>query len=526
MGPFRALSCLPGAPTVRVLEVGPVIESFLMVPILLGALSGLLVWASFPPLGLGALVFVAPAPFLIGIRRASTGRQAVLVGLAFGIGFFGPLLEWITEMGVIAWAPLVLLEAMFPAAFAWMLYRMRNRPDWQWMGVAVGGWALTELARSYLPVGGFTWGWLGYAVGGFAGARGAGQWIGVSGWTVLAMLVAGGLALWFENRRGGVWAAAGALAVLLLVAAGSFWPATADGEALQVAIVQGNTPCPAERCTNERQRITQSHLDLTRTLPAGQFDLIVWPESSTGYATDPIDNPEIAGQIVAEAVRLDSYMLVGGDRPVDDEHFANVNLLFAPDGTIVGEYLKTHPVPFGEYIPWRAVFGWTEKFRAAPRDMLRGDGPVVFPTDLGALGSVISFEGAFARIMRGPARDGAELLVVATNNSSYGLGPASDQFIGMTRMHAAALGVDVIHAALTGRSTIITENGSVGPISGLFTAEILTGEVRVRSSGATLYTTLGEWPYLLAILWLLVAMVAQTRLGANVPNLPGGLARP
>jgi len=482
-----------------------------MIPALLGALGGLLVWASFPPLSLGALVFVAPVPFLIGVRRSSSGHQAVLVGLAFGIGFFGPLLEWITEMGVIAWGPLVILESLFPAAFAWVVFRARNRAGWQWMACVVGGWALTEFARSYLPVGGFTWGWLGYAVSGSAGARGAAQWIGVSGWTVLAMLVAGGLALWVDTRRGGLWAAGGGAIVLVLVVAGTAWPATAEGQVLRVAIVQGNTPCPAERCVNERQQITQSHLDLTRTLPSGEFDLVVWPESSTGYATDPVANPAVADQITAEAVRLDSYMLVGGDRPVDDEHFANANLVFAPDGTIVGEYLKTHPVPFGEYIPLRAVFGWTERFRAAPRDMVRGPGPVVFSTDWGSLGSVISFEGAFARIMRGPARAGAGLLVVATNNSSYGLGPASDQFIGMTRMHASALGVDVIHAALTGRSTIISDNGSVGPTSGLFTAEILTGEIRVRSSGTTLYTVLGEWPHLLGIVVFLGALVAPGR---------------
>jgi apolipoprotein N-acyltransferase len=480
--------------------------------LLLGALGGLLVWAAFPPLGLGALVFIAPAPFLIGVRRASSGRLAALAGLFFGIGFFGPLLDWITEMGVIAWAPLVLVESLFPAAFAWVLFRVRNRPDWQWMGAVVGGWALTEFARSYLPVGGFSWGWLGYAVSSFAGARGAAQWIGVSGWTVLAMVVAGGLALWFESRRGGLWAAAGVLGVVVLVAAGAAWPATADGQVLRVAIVQGNSPCPAERCDNERQRITQSHLDLTRTLPSGEFDLVVWPESSTGYATDPIANPEVAVQIAAEAIRLRSYLLVGGDRPIDDEHFANVNLLFAPDGSIVGEYLKTHPVPFGEYIPWRAVFGWAERFRAASRDMVRGEGPVVFTTEWGSLGSVISFEGAFARIMRGTVREGAQLLVVATNNSSYGLGPASDQFIGMTRMHASALGVDVIHAALTGRSTIISENGTVGTLSDLFTAEILTGEVRVRSSGKTLYTKLGEWPYMLAILFFFSVLAVPARL--------------
>jgi apolipoprotein N-acyltransferase len=491
-----------------------------MMSVLLGAVGGLLLWAAFPPLGLGPLVFIAPVPFLIGVRRAESGRQAALVGLVFGVAFFGPLLKWITEMGVIAWAPLVLVESLFPAVFAWMLFRARLRPDWQWMAFVVGGWSLTELARSFLPVGGFPWGWLGYALSGFAGARGSAQWIGVSGWTVLAVMVAGGLALWFHTRRGVVWAAAASVVALLLLVAGSLWPAAADGEGLQVALIQGNSPCPAQRCANERQQITQSHLDLTRSLSAGVFDLVVWPESSTGYATDPTVNPEVAGQIAAEAVRLGSYLLVGGDRPVDEDHFANVNLLIDPDGQIVGEYLKTHPVPFGEYIPWRSVFGWTTSFRAASRDMVRGEGPVVFATEWGSLGSVISFEGAFARIMRGPVRDGARLLVVATNNSSYGLGPASDQFIGMTRMHAAALGVDVIHAALTGASTIITDNGTVGPVSGLFTAEILTGKVRVRSSGNTLYTALGEWPYLLAIVWMaaVLAVAARDRRKALSPQ--------
>jgi apolipoprotein N-acyltransferase len=79
-------------------------------------------------------------------------------------------------------------------------------------------------------------------------------------------------------------------------------------------------------------------------------------------------------------------------------------------------------------------------------------------------------------------------------------------------MHASALGVDVIHAALTGRSTIISENGTVGTLSDLFTAEILTGEVRVRSSGKTLYTTLGEWPYMLAILFFFSVLAVPARL--------------
>ncbi len=147
--------------------------------------------------------------------------------------------------------------------------------------------------------------------------------------------------------------------------------------------------------------------------------------------------------------------------------------------------------------------------------MIRGDGPVVFEADWGPLGSVISFEGAFARIMRGPVREGARLVVVATNNSSYGFGPASDQFIGMTRMHAAALGVDVVHAALTGKSTIIKESGSVGTTTELFADAVLTDQVRVRASGPTLYTRFGEWPHVLAIAWLIGTLIRAIPAGRS-----------
>jgi apolipoprotein N-acyltransferase len=53
------------------------------------------------------------------------------------------------------------------------------------------------------------------------------------------------------------------------------------------------------------------------------------------------------------------------------------------------------------------------------------------------------------------------VLVVATNEGSYGLTPASDQLIGMTRMRAAELGVPVVHSAVTGKSTIIDRTGVV-----------------------------------------------------------------
>jgi apolipoprotein N-acyltransferase len=219
---------------------------------------------------------------------------------------------------------------------------------------------------------------------------------------------------------------------------------------------------------------------LTRQIEPGSADLIVWSEGSTGSSNaDPVQNPEIGEAIAAEARRIGAWILVGSDRPVSDTHWINANVVFDPGGQIVGEYEKQHPVPFGEYIPWRPLFEWIPDLDQVPRDMIPGDGPVVFDLGQGVrLGSVISFEGGFGRYPRQHADAGANLIVVATNEGSYGTTPGSDQFIGMTRMRAAELGSPVIHAAVTGKSVLIDGSGAFASnTSGLGTMEIVSATV-------------------------------------------------
>ena len=172
-----------------------------------------------------------------------------------------------------------------------------------------------------------------------------------------------------------------------------------------------------------------------------------------------------------------------------------------------GEYRKRQPVPFGEYVPWRSFLApLIPELSQVPRDMIRGEDPVVFSTDFGMLGSVVSWEGSFARFPRDVARNGAQLLVVATNNASYEVSPASDQLIGMTRMRGAEFGLDVVHAAVTGRSTLITDGGEVGERTPIYEQALLIGEVQMRDAGPTLYTRVGDWVQVAAVLGLVVVL--------------------
>lgn len=470
-----------------------------MVPFAAALLAALLTWAAFPPLNFGVLAFVAPAPLFWGLRRLESATAALAAGFVYGAVFFGALLSFVFILGAVAWIPLTIWLAATTAIYALVVWAFRMWPPGRWFLVTVGGWALFEFIRSTFPFGGFPWGALGTAAGGVPGVIGSVQWIGPSGWGVLAAAVSAGLVLVVEDPGSWRLFVDPLVIVVILTTGGILFAPSADGDPLQVAIVQGGSPCPGTHCQNERMLIYSSHLELTQTIPDGSVDLAVWAENSLGSPFEPVGNPEVEAALSAEAVRLGAYFIVSGTRSAGEDHFYNVNIVYAPNGNKVGEYQKRHPVPFGEYVPLRGVLDFIPQLERVPRDMIRGEGPVIFETPRGAIGTVISFEGAFSRLVRSEAQIGSQLLVIATNEASYGTGAASDQLIGLARVNAAAVGQDLVHAAITGRSTIISASGDVHEPTELFEETVLLGRVRFRTAGPTLFTRFGDWLVLVAI---------------------------
>ncbi|MEX2279188.1 MAG: apolipoprotein N-acyltransferase [Acidimicrobiia bacterium] len=469
---------------------------------LLAAASGFVLVSAFPPNSIGFMVIPGIAGFLVAIRLASRPAHAWLAGGTFGVVFFTTLFPWLAELGVIALIPLVVVQAVFPLVYARLIYQSREREPVEWALIATAGWGLMEYVRERFPLGGFGWGMAGYPAGEYAALRNAAQWIGTSGWSMVLVAASAALAIVITERRID-WRVAAPIGLIgvLGVAGAVFGPRT-DGAEIDVVIVQGSSPCPGQRCAGERAATFAASLELTSQIEPGAADLVVWPEGSTGFGVDPILDPDVGAAIAAQADRIGAVLLAGGDRPVSDTEWINANVVWDADGNLVGEYRKRHPVPFGEYVPARSIFGRIPDLDRVPRDMIRGDGPVIFAVDGATFGSVISFESSFARYSREHVRAGADLIVVATSQASYPFSHASDQLIGMTRMRSAELGVDVVHGSVTGRSTLITDGGVVGERTGLAEITSLEGTVQFRTDGPTLYTRLGDWVQLIGMAWL------------------------
>lgn len=470
--------------------------------------AGLSVFA-FPPFGPGWLIVPGISLFLAALHRAPNRRTGLLLGGLYGAIFFSGLMWWLSELGLIAAIPLFVVQGAFLAVYGWWLSGYNDRSTSTWYLLALGGWAVMELIRYHFPVGGLEWGAAGYALSDHFITRFAAAYVGTTGLT-MAVVMLSALIVFLSDRW--TWKAliplASLIAFVLLVGLFDVNSPRTRFEFGPVVVVQGSTPCPFEHCVpDERLKTFQQHLKLTETVDSAK--LVIWSEGSTGsFNADPVLNPDIRAEIGGQARRLHAWFLVGGDRPVNAAEWINANVVFDPSGEIIGEYRKQHAVPFGEYVPLRPLFDWIPALAAVPLDMIPGKGPVVFDLAGTKMGSVISFEGGFSRYARQHVTEGARFVVVATNEGSYGTTPASDQFIGMTRMRAVELGVPVVHSAVTGRSVFIDRRGGfISRETGLGTVETLSSELEIRSRPSP-YVRLGD-----IVMWAsaIMAFVLRSR---------------
>jgi apolipoprotein N-acyltransferase len=167
--------------------------------------------------------------------------------------------------------------------------------------------------------------------------------------------------------------------------------------------------------------------------------------------------------------------------------------MFNPDGTVQGTYAKRHLVPFGENIPLRSFL---EKIIPAvdqvPRDFKPGDRAGEFVVAGHDVATVICFESAFGYQIRPLVRDGADVIIVSTNNRSYRRSANSAQHVAISQMRAAETGRPVVQAAISGESAFIDAQGRVTARTGLFERTVLQRTV-TTTLGETWYVRFGDW---------------------------------
>ncbi len=472
--------------------------------------AGVLLALAFEPVGVALLIPLALAGFFLCVRGLPA-RRAWVPGLAFGVGFSYVLMYWMRAVGPDAWLALSAMEALFFAPLGAVVAALSDRrlgPLW-----VATAWVGVETLRSSWPFGGMPFGRLAFATAGTPWEK-ALPYVGNAGVSLLLALLGSCLA-WLVvsgGRRRLVAGAAGigVLAAGMLPALVPYSPEI-TGERT-VAVVQGDVPGDGSDILLDHRQVTRNHVDATVALAADVAagdeplpDFVLWPENST--AVDPFNDGEINAGIAEASAAIGVPILVGAIVDAGSEHVLNQGIVWHPDTGAGDRYTKRHPVPFGEYIPWRSIFRSNfGKLALIPRDMLSGTRVEPLSVTGAAIADAICYDVAYDDGIHAQLREGAELLVVQTSNATFIHTAQIDQQFEITRLRAIETGRYVMVAATNGVSGVIAPDGTVLDQADPRTRAVLVEEVGL-SRDLTPAVRIGPWLGLACLAATLLALV-------------------
>ncbi len=483
----------------------------------------------FPPLGLWPVGLAGVAGLAWLVWRSAGWRQAAWRGWLFGVAHFTAVDNWIATaftyqsempaaLGWIAVPLLALYLALYPAIAAGLARAIAGREGKVWsFAFAFGGtWILGEWLRSWVFTG-YAWGPLSMLALGPASRTGMAALLPYTGTYALSGLLVtlmAALATLVSRRS---WLPLGLISGLLVL--GMYWPAVEPREGtLPLTLVQ---PDIRQEVLDDPSNYETQFLRLARLSAAQERTerrLVLWPESSVpdylrpGYpqryytrmtaAGDPDFARYRIGRTVGEggllltgAVDLEIGEANGVERAVGA--YNSITPIFS-DGTLGPRYAKAHLVPYGEYLPMRALLeplGAT-RLVAGSIDFIPGPGPQTF--DFGAWGKAgmqICYEIVFSGEVVDPVQR-PDYIFNPSNDGWFGSwGPP--QHLAQARMRAIEEGLPVLRSTTTGISAVIDARGVVRHSIGMRRE----GRIDTRVPPplpATPFARLGHW---LTLIW-------------------------
>ncbi|WP_445399245.1 apolipoprotein N-acyltransferase [Streptomyces sp. LE64] len=500
-----------------------------LAPVVVAALSGLLLYTSFPPRTLWWLAPPAFAGFAWAVRGRSW-KAGLGLGYVFGLGFLLPLLVWTgVEVGPGPWLALVAIEAVFTALVGAGAAAVSRLPGWPLWAATL--WIAGEAARARVPFDGFPWGKVafGQADGVFlplaalGGTPVLGFAVVLCGFGLHEALRLGAVARSGTAVRRGTAAVAAAAVALPVGAALAARPLVSDAAedgSVTVAAVQGNVPRLGLGFNDQRRAVLDNHVKETERLASEvargrvpQPDLVLWPENSSDI--DPFRNADARRAVERAVAAIGAPISVGAVVTSDDGRLWNQQVLWDPEKGPVDTYDKRQIQPFGEYLPLRSIVTAVSSDASMVRqDFSRGSEPGVFTMAGARVGLATCYEAAFDWAVRDTVNEGAQLLSVPSNNATFGRSEMTHQQLAMSRVRAVEHSRTVVVPVTSGVSAVIMPDGRVVDRTELFTADSLVAEVPLRSD-TTPATRLGALPELLLVVvaagGLGLALLARVR---------------
>jgi apolipoprotein N-acyltransferase len=503
----------------------------LVQPILASLISALLLSFAFPSADLGFLVWIGLVPLLATLvdRRPIHG---LLLSWLCGIVFFASVFSWLFRVpgyNALHHTVLAIYMGLYVGCFGWVLGLIHKRRGYAFaLLTAPFIWVSLEYIRAHLGFLSLPWALLGHTQYRYHSIIQFAAFTGTYGVSFLAVLVNAAITAvvlacvnrLHERRLVTFLGVMTALVTVLVIIHGKETLDTPLSEkTLRISVVQANIGQDMKADPKKYTgRIMQKHIDLTHEAAKGKPRLIVWPEGATpGFV---LKSMTLLNQITSLARDTKAHFLIGSseypkfikDRTIGPEEIGNTALLFSPDGKILGQYLKIHLVPFGEYIPYEGIVPWPRFIVPEEKKTFEIPGKeyTIFRVNESKFGVLICWEIVFPELFSAFVRRGANFMLNITNEGWFG-DSALYQLVAVSVFRAVENRVSLSRAANTGVSCFIDPYGRIiGRVEenqkDILVAGHLTKNIMLTTE-RTFYTTHGDL-FVCAVMSVSVLLIA------------------
>ncbi|MDP9025379.1 MAG: apolipoprotein N-acyltransferase [Candidatus Eremiobacteraeota bacterium] len=294
--------------------------------------------------------------------------------------------------------------------------------------------------------------------------------------------------------------------IIATAAAWAGWPARGVlAPAIPVAAIQGNIKQSLKFRPGMVDEAIRRYTSMTKSAAMAQPKprLIVWPETvipeSSGLNADAPSIVQFVGLARAAAATV-----VVGSIATDATGSYNTLFFFTPDG-LRATYEKRQLVPFAEWFPGKNFLWWLPYIGKLNGGFGHGAVDGVYQTTAGlTVAPLICWESAFGDLAYNQIKNGAQVLLITTDDAWFGTSSGPYQHAQIAQMRAIESGDYVVRAAATGISGIIAPDGTWSARSALETQAIVRGFI--GPPVGSVFSRIGPNAIVLALSTLLIAL--------------------
>lgn len=504
--------------------------------------------------------------FLWIAAAESRAGVAVMSGFLTGVSYFYLAFDWaqVATNALLPRIALSVVEAAFYGALAliwnylWRGWRthqasLRSKrpsqtPRIAWIARSASmltplsalAWAAMEQARSSIPFGGLPWGNVAFSLvdSPLISLASVGSTQLVCAIAVAAAICFGLAVNHLIHIRISTSAASAIAGIALIMVPIGIPTGTAYSPVkMRIAVVQGNVPEAyggfGGSFAQRSLAVTQNHIDASSAILGDEPDLIVWPESASDL--DFRHDADARALVRSFVERAGVPLLLGTQRYFDGVR-TNDYVFVTPasvqkigddaSGVVLPTYSKQHPVPFGEYAPFREFFAsFMPIINQIGIDMVPGTNPAQLQIEDAAGNSIvvatpICFEVAYDSIVAEGAL-GADMIIVPTSNYTFGYSAEASQQFAMSRFRAVEHGKTVVQVSTAGISGVISPNGVTQYRSGLFEQDAHTATIALNHTQTFATRTYKERPiavYAIGAFSVVFALGSYTYVRTHAPR--------